>query len=248
MANFATLADALAGCATRVTPIACDMLFEAAKPPKGDAPADTLTAAEAVAALPWHLPDRLFALLDYFYPVPAGKNLRPVPFMPYLNVAPSAWVLPLKFDGGGYRARRQGDVRQRGQSLGRRQLHHRLAGIRRAVARPRDEVRAERPPALADHHGFRRRRNGGRHLRRRDRRQRQRLAHQLRQQVDHRLRQDRQAADAARGHHLRRPARADAGRHRHAERRRLGPGRREEPARLLPEGRPDQGPDRLRGR
>ena len=24
--------------------------------------------------------------------------------MPYLNYAPSAWVLPLKFDGGGYRA------------------------------------------------------------------------------------------------------------------------------------------------
>ena len=31
-----------------------------------------------------------------------GKNLRPVPFMPYLSFAPSAWVLPLKFDGGGY--------------------------------------------------------------------------------------------------------------------------------------------------
>jgi hypothetical protein len=27
-----------------------------------------------------------------------------VPYMPYLQVAPSAWVLPLKFDGGGYRA------------------------------------------------------------------------------------------------------------------------------------------------
>ena len=24
--------------------------------------------------------------------------------MPYLNLSPSAWVLPLKFDGGGYRA------------------------------------------------------------------------------------------------------------------------------------------------
>ena len=104
MANFATLADALAGCATRVTPIACEMLFEAAKPPRGDAPTDTLTAAEAVARSPWYLPNRLFGLLDFFYPVPAGKNLRPVPFMPYLNTAPSAWVLPLKFDGGGYRA------------------------------------------------------------------------------------------------------------------------------------------------
>jgi hypothetical protein len=33
MANFATLADALAGCATRVTPIACEMLFQAARQP-----------------------------------------------------------------------------------------------------------------------------------------------------------------------------------------------------------------------
>ena len=104
MANFATLADALAGCATRVTPIACQLLFQAAKAPKGDAPTDTLTAAQAIARAPWYLPNRLFGLLDFFYPVPAGKNLRPVPFMPYLNTAPSAWVLPLKFDGGGYRA------------------------------------------------------------------------------------------------------------------------------------------------
>jgi len=104
MANFATLADALAGCATQVIPVACDLLFQAAKAPKGDAPTDTLTAAQSIARAPWYLPNRLFGLLDFFYPVPAGKNLRPVPFMPYLNTAPSAWVLPLKFDGGGYRA------------------------------------------------------------------------------------------------------------------------------------------------
>jgi hypothetical protein len=30
--------------------------------------------------------------------------MRAVPYMPYLGFAPSAWVLPLKFDGGGYRA------------------------------------------------------------------------------------------------------------------------------------------------
>lgn len=35
---------------------------------------------------------------------PKPPNMRPVPFMPYLVWAPSAWVLPLKFDGGGYRA------------------------------------------------------------------------------------------------------------------------------------------------
>jgi hypothetical protein len=104
MANFATLADAIAGCATRVTVDACPQLYTAATPPKGDAPNDTLTAAQSIARYSWYKPERLFALLDKFYPVPQGKNLRPVPFMPYLNNAPSAWVLPLKFDGGGYRA------------------------------------------------------------------------------------------------------------------------------------------------
>jgi hypothetical protein len=43
-------------------------------------------------------------MLDEYYPMTAGKTMRAVPFMPYLNFPPSAWVLPLKFDGGGYRA------------------------------------------------------------------------------------------------------------------------------------------------
>jgi hypothetical protein len=104
LANFATLADVLAGCVARVTPDACSMLFAAATPPKGAAPSDTLTAAQSIARYPWYQPERLFLLLDEFYPVPAGKTMRAVPFMPYLSVPPSAWVLPLKFDGGGYRA------------------------------------------------------------------------------------------------------------------------------------------------
>src|SRR5262245_13216376 len=104
MANFATLADVLAGCATRVTADACSRLFAAATPPTGAVPSDTLTAAQSIARYPWYRPERLFALLGEFYPVPQGRKLRPVPFMPYLNYAPSAWVLPLKFDGGGYRA------------------------------------------------------------------------------------------------------------------------------------------------
>ena len=60
--------------------------------------------AQSIALAPWYQPERLYALLDQFYPVPNGKNLRPVPYMPYLSRAPTAWVLPLKFDGGGYRA------------------------------------------------------------------------------------------------------------------------------------------------
>src|SRR5215475_12971565 len=104
MANFATLADLLAGCVVQVTADSCSKLFAAATPPKGAAPTDTLTAAQSIARYPWYQPDRLFALLGEFYPIPQGKTLRPVPFMPYLNYSPSAWVLPLKFDGGGYRA------------------------------------------------------------------------------------------------------------------------------------------------
>src|SRR5215475_12711152 len=104
MANFATLADLLAGCATRVTPDACDKLFAGAKPPQGSTPTDTLIAAESIARYPWYQPERVFALLDQFYKIPPGKTMRAVPYMPYLNVSPSAWVLPLKFDGGGYRA------------------------------------------------------------------------------------------------------------------------------------------------
>jgi hypothetical protein len=103
MANFATLANVLAACVARVTPDACSRLFAAATPPKGSAPTDTLTAAEAIARYPWYRPERVFALLD-LYPVPHGKNMRAAPYMPYLSVPPSAWVLPLKFDGGGYRA------------------------------------------------------------------------------------------------------------------------------------------------
>ena len=93
---------------------ACSKLYAAAAPPTrklalsgqtaGLAPSDTLTAAQSLAKYPWYEPERAFALLAEFYPIPHGKTMRPVPHMPYLNFPPSAWVLPLKFDGGGYRA------------------------------------------------------------------------------------------------------------------------------------------------
>jgi len=104
MANFASLADLLSGCVTRLTAKACDSLFDAATGPKGDTPTDTLTAAQSIARAPSYKPERLFALLGELYPIPQGKNMRQPPFKPYLNRSPSAWVLPLKFGGGGYRA------------------------------------------------------------------------------------------------------------------------------------------------
>ena len=104
MANFATLADVLAGCITQVTPDACSRFFAAATDPAGNVPTDTLTAAEMIAHNPWHQPAMVFELLAAFYPIPQGKFLRPAPFQPYLNFPPSAWVLPLKFTGGGLSA------------------------------------------------------------------------------------------------------------------------------------------------
>lgn len=101
MANFATLSTLLAGCATRVKEDACRSLFAAATGPDGKVPADTLAAAYSIARNSAYRPNRVFALLDDFYPVPKGKTLRATPFMPYLRVAPSAWILPLKFTGGG---------------------------------------------------------------------------------------------------------------------------------------------------
>jgi len=105
MANFATLADVLAGCVATVKGDACKSLFAAAAAPDGKLPTDTLTAAEFIARAPGHQPEKIFALLDSFYPVPAGKPApRPTPFAPYLTFAPSAWVLPLRFAGGGFYA------------------------------------------------------------------------------------------------------------------------------------------------
>jgi hypothetical protein len=104
MANFATMANALAGCVTQAKADACTGLFAAATGPDAKGPTDTLTAAQTIARAPWYQPERVFALLDAFYPVPQGKTMRAVPYMPYLQWAPSAWVLPLKVTGGGYRA------------------------------------------------------------------------------------------------------------------------------------------------
>ena len=104
MANFATLADVLAGCVTRVTADACSKLFAASTGPKGVVPTDTLAAAQSIARAPWFQPHRIYALLRQFYQVSPANHMLAVPYMPYLNWEPSAWVLPLKFDGGGYRA------------------------------------------------------------------------------------------------------------------------------------------------
>jgi hypothetical protein len=102
MANFATLADLLSGCVARVKADACSSLFAAAAPPGGGLPTNTLNAAESIALNPWHQAGKIYDLLRQFYQVSPSNHMLAVPYMPYLNWAPSAWVLPLRFDGGGY--------------------------------------------------------------------------------------------------------------------------------------------------
>ncbi len=148
MANFGTLADVMAGCITRVKPDACSQFFAATTPPSGGAPPDTLLATEVVAFFPWHNPDKIFALLNEFYPLPKpgtpGKLMRDAPYLPYLTFAPSAFVFPLKFTRRRRQRRRQADDRQRGQCLGRRQLHGRRAESGRFLDRRSQQVRSQR--------------------------------------------------------------------------------------------------------
>jgi hypothetical protein len=101
LATFNTLGDLLAACITRIRSDACDKLLAAATSPGGSAPTDTLAAAQNIARYPWYEPERRFALLDDFYPVPSGKACRDVPFIPYLNYKPVAWTLSVVYAGGG---------------------------------------------------------------------------------------------------------------------------------------------------
>jgi hypothetical protein len=75
--------------------------------------------------------------------------------MPYLSFSPSAWVLPLKFTGGGYRAGGKAMFDSEGKPLGRRQLHCGLAGARFVVAGQRLQVRPQRQAIVPHDHRFR---------------------------------------------------------------------------------------------
>ena len=75
LAKLNTLGILLSACVTAIEN-ACDKLFDAATPPGGAQPTDTLTAARNIARHPSHNADRLFGLLDAFHPVPEGKRYR----------------------------------------------------------------------------------------------------------------------------------------------------------------------------
>ena len=76
MANFATLANVLAGCVSNVKPNACPSLFAAATAPDGKVPGDTLAAATSIARAPWHQPQKIFALLVISIPSRQASRRR----------------------------------------------------------------------------------------------------------------------------------------------------------------------------
>ena len=85
------------------------------------------------------------------------------------------------------------------------------------LAGQRYQVRLPTASAFPDHHGLYWRRDGGRHLRAAVDAKDNAWFTNLWRQVHHGIRQDRQAADAARRHHVRWQTRSYAGRHRHAQ-------------------------------
>lgn len=89
LATLNSLADILSGCVRDAAD--CEALFEAATPPGGDAPTDTLAAAQAIALSPGAAAADVFALL------PART-----PYKPFLTQAPVAWTIALKFTAGGF--------------------------------------------------------------------------------------------------------------------------------------------------
>ncbi len=106
MANFATLADLLSGCVTRVKADACGSLFAATAPPGGGLPTNTLNAALSIALYPWREPGKIYDLLRQFYHVSRSNRpcLRFRTCHRTLTGRQAHGSCPLKFDGGGYRA------------------------------------------------------------------------------------------------------------------------------------------------
>jgi hypothetical protein len=168
--------------------------------------------------------------------------------MPYLQVAPSAWVLPLKFDGGGYRAGGKAMFDAEGNlwvgnnfTIGWQASD----ALWQGNASKFDPNGKPLSPITTGFTGGGM--QGGTFGAAIDLKGNVWLC-ELWQQVHHRVRQERQAADPARGHQLRRQTRPDAGHHHRAQRRRVGAGDFQAAVAAFPEGRLEQRPHRLRGR
>ena len=121
MANFATLSSILAACVTQLRSDACSSLFYVATSPTGVYPKDTLAATESIVRDPSHQADKVFELLNYFYPLPKfepGKLLRPTPVPALFNFRAERLDLSPQIHGRWLQRRREAHDRQRRQCLG----------------------------------------------------------------------------------------------------------------------------------
>jgi streptogramin lyase len=90
VAKIYTLANILASCINSLPSTACNALFNAAAPPMGSIPTDTVGAALDIARNPSNNIAGLFSLA-----IPQS------PFQPGITAAPNDWTIAVTFNGGG---------------------------------------------------------------------------------------------------------------------------------------------------
>ncbi|HEU5430386.1 MAG TPA: hypothetical protein VFU81_01920, partial [Thermomicrobiales bacterium] len=101
LATLNTLADLIAASAAFANDDWRARFFQAAAPPGGAAPKNTLEAMAGIARAPWAHAKDLYALFDEAYPQPANGSRRAARFPPYLAYEPPDFALSLCFAGGG---------------------------------------------------------------------------------------------------------------------------------------------------
>ena len=103
MANFGTLANVLAGCTTKVKADACAACSQRPRGPPAPPQPTRSPPPSWSSGIPRISPRE--SSRCWIGSIPYSKNpsvvVRPTPYLPYLTFAPSAWVFPLKFTGGG---------------------------------------------------------------------------------------------------------------------------------------------------
>jgi hypothetical protein len=101
LATLNTLAGLISASGTVANADWRTRFFQAATPPGGATPTNTLEAAAGIARAPWANAKTLYALFDEAYPQPANGSRRATPFLPYLAYSPPDFALMLCFAGGG---------------------------------------------------------------------------------------------------------------------------------------------------
>ena len=101
LANLNTLGSLISAFATVADDGWRARFLQAAAPPSGVTPKNTLEAMAGIARAPYAQPKVLFALFEEAYPQPKDGSRRSAPFLPYLAWTPPDFMLSLCFAGGG---------------------------------------------------------------------------------------------------------------------------------------------------